>query len=141
MTALLPDHRDRQDTAALSGLLCAIVFVGGLLVTGLLVGESAPPNMPGSAPADIQRYFLDNAEIARVQALTQTAAAILLVVFTGVVAARIRALDGPTARLAPIAHPVASSPRRSWRSRPCWPARSAPSGSPPAKRPSARCAS
>lgn len=104
MTALLPDHRYRHDTVALSGLLCAVAFVGGLLVTGLLVGESAPPNMPGSAPADIQRYFLANAEIARVQALTQTAAAILLLVFTGVLAARIRELDGPAARLAPIAH-------------------------------------
>lgn len=104
MTAVLPEQRSRHDTFAVSGLLCALVFVGGLLLTGLLVPASAPPNLPTSAPLDVQRYFLAFGSVARVQALTQTAAALLLLLFTSSVAARIRRLDGPTSGLASAAH-------------------------------------
>lgn len=70
-----------HDLGALTGLVCAVAFIGGLVLIGLLVPESAPPNLPSSAPVDVQRYFLENADAARAQALIQTVAAALLATF------------------------------------------------------------
>jgi hypothetical protein len=56
--------RSRPDVGALTGLLCAVVFIGGLVATGALIPASAPPNLPDASPAAIQRYFLEYAGVA-----------------------------------------------------------------------------
>ncbi len=75
-----------RDLGALTGLVCGIVFVGGLALVGMLIPATAPPNLPSSDPADIQRFFLENGTATRVQALIQTVAAALLATFAAAVA-------------------------------------------------------
>lgn len=103
MSSLPTDIRPARDPAALTGLLCAVVFIGGLAVTSALVPASAPPNLPDSAPADIQRYFLENAGAAGTQAFTQTAAALLLLAFTGSLAGLVRRTEARSSGLADAA--------------------------------------
>ncbi|PSK96372.1 hypothetical protein CLV30_12631 [Haloactinopolyspora alba] len=89
-----------RSARTLAGALFAALFVGGLITTSILVPASAPPNRPDSAATDIQRYFLENGGVAELQALTQTTAAFLLVLFIGSLAAMVRRLESERSGLA-----------------------------------------
>ncbi|WP_026820934.1 hypothetical protein [Arthrobacter castelli] len=92
-----------RNITAISGLLCAVVFIGGLFVTGLLIPSSAPANLPRSDPAEIQQFFVEQGDLAQVQALIQTASAALLLIFSGSLASLSRRSGKDTRGMADIA--------------------------------------
>ncbi|MQA15599.1 MAG: hypothetical protein GEV09_15970 [Pseudonocardiaceae bacterium] len=90
-----------RDLPALSGLLAAVVFIGGLPLTGMLAtGEIPRPDAP---TVETARYFLANGDLAALDALVHSTAALLLVVFTGSLAALVRRVEPRPSGLAEVA--------------------------------------
>jgi hypothetical protein len=82
MPAIARSHADR---GALSGLLAGVSFVGG--VAGAMALADPPFPRPGADPAQVRRYFTQNAgRPARLSAAGQAISAAALVRFTASVA-------------------------------------------------------
>ncbi len=68
------------DPGAMSGLLTAVSFIGG--VGGALALADSPYPRPGSEPAEIRRYFTENSRSARLSAIGQLVSSASLARFT-----------------------------------------------------------
>jgi hypothetical protein len=73
-----------RDPGAMSGLLIALSFIGGL--GGAMALADSPYPRPGSEPAQIRRYFTENSRSARISAIGQLISAVSLARFTASVA-------------------------------------------------------
>lgn len=69
-----------RDPGALSGTLAGVSFVGG--VAGAMTLADSPYPRPGSEPAEIRRYFEENAGAARLNVVGQLISAASLARFT-----------------------------------------------------------
>ncbi|MHA6803211.1 hypothetical protein [Salinifilum ghardaiensis] len=87
----------------MTGLLCAAVFIGGLVFAGFLVPASAPENLPDTDPLEVQRHFLEHTDAARLRGFLQALAAVLLAAFTGPYANLARRADPESAGLSAAA--------------------------------------
>jgi hypothetical protein len=93
--------RSPADPGALSGLVAGVSFVGGVAGATAL-GEPFP--RPGADPAQVRKYFTQNAGPARLSAAGQAISAAALVRFTASVAKLAhRAGLGPAALAAAVA--------------------------------------
>ncbi len=97
------------DRGALSGLLTGVSFIAG--VAGAIALADGPFPRPGADPAQIRKYFTQNAGPARLSAAGQAISAAALVRFTTSVAK----LAGRTGRGSRALQAAAGSPPRRWR--------------------------
>jgi hypothetical protein len=72
------------DPGARSGVLAGVSFVGG--VAGAMALADLPYPRPGAAPAEVKRYFTQNAGPARLSVAGQAVSALALARFTASVA-------------------------------------------------------
>jgi hypothetical protein len=72
------------EVGALSGLLAGVSFIGG--VAGASARADAPYPRPWAQPAEVQKYFTENAGAARISAIGQAVSALSLARFTASVA-------------------------------------------------------
>jgi hypothetical protein len=91
----MPTTTSPPDRWALSGPLAGASFVAG--VAGAMALADAPYPRPGSEPAQVRRYFGDNAGPARLSVAGQALSAASLVRFTASVA-RLAGRAGPGSR-------------------------------------------
>jgi hypothetical protein len=85
-------QRSRGRMAALGGLGFVVLFMLGAIVSNVATTATYP--RPEADASTVQAYFADNAGVVAFLSITQAAAALLLVLFAGGVAAVARRWDG-----------------------------------------------